>query len=291
MNGILGSAVLDVAVGLIFVYLLLALLCTTLNEWLLSYVLNLRSKTLASTLQNLLSGQPLPGTTFADAFFSHPMIAKIAESSGRGAAYLPSRTFATAVIDLISPPGPGTPTFDQIKGGINALPDGRVKTALSALTMHCKEDVDAFRNEIEVWFDAAMDGASGIIKRHAQGWAVVLAIVITLVTNADTIALTRTLWLSSAVRTEIVKAAEARTSGSTPASNAEVGLLGQLIGWEKPPTEYPVQDLVHRVPGWLLTVIAVSLGAPFWFDVLSRFMSVRASGKTPRKTSDPAPAI
>jgi hypothetical protein len=30
----LQSGVLDVAIGLIFVYLLLALICTTINEWL-----------------------------------------------------------------------------------------------------------------------------------------------------------------------------------------------------------------------------------------------------------------
>ena len=42
--------------------------------------------------------------------------------------------------------------------------------------------------------------------------------------------------------------------------------------------------------GWLITALAVKLGAPFWFDLLSTLVKMRASGKpaeTP-KASDPA---
>jgi hypothetical protein len=33
------------------------------------------------------------------------------------------------------------------------------------------------------------------------------------------------------------------------------------------------------VGGWLLTILAISLGAPFWFDLLGRFSRLRSSGK------------
>jgi hypothetical protein len=33
--------------------------------------------------------------------------------------------------------------------------------------------------------------------------------------------------------------------------------------------------------GLLLSVLAISLGAPFWFDVLSKLASLRAAGQTP----------
>jgi hypothetical protein len=35
--------------------------------------------------------------------------------------------------------------------------------------------------------------------------------------------------------------------------------------------------------GWLITAFAVSLGAPFWFDLLNKFVNVRASGKAPEE--------
>jgi hypothetical protein len=51
--------------------------------------------------------------------------------------------------------------------------------------------------------------------------------------------------------------------------------LGDLVGW---PGDGKV---AAHIPGWVLTIVAVSLGAPFWFDTLNRFMSLRAAGKAP----------
>jgi hypothetical protein len=47
------------------------------------------------------------------------------------------------------------------------------------------------------------------------------------------------------------------------------------------------------VAGWLITVAAVSLGAPFWFDLLSRLARLRGSGppETSRPLSDKDPAL
>jgi hypothetical protein len=39
--------------------------------------------------------------------------------------------------------------------------------------------------------------------------------------------------------------------------------------------------------GWVLTAIAVSLGAPFWFDLLGRFVAIRASGNLPAEQPKP----
>ena len=33
--------------------------------------------------------------------------------------------------------------------------------------------------------------------------------------------------------------------------------------------------------GWLLTGVAITLGAPFWFDVLGKVSNLRASGIKP----------
>jgi hypothetical protein len=43
--------------------------------------------------------------------------------------------------------------------------------------------------------------------------------------------------------------------------------------------------IYYHLVGWLLTVIAVSLGAPFWFDLLSKIISIRASGDPPPEPS------
>jgi hypothetical protein len=40
------------------------------------------------------------------------------------------------------------------------------------------------------------------------------------------------------------------------------------------------------IPGWLLTALALSLGAPFWFDLLNKLIRIRATGKKPEAATD-----
>ena len=55
-NGLLGSSTLEVLIGLIFVYLLLAIICTTLNEW-IAGIFKTRSTTLKRAIVQLLDQQ------------------------------------------------------------------------------------------------------------------------------------------------------------------------------------------------------------------------------------------
>jgi hypothetical protein len=43
------------------------------------------------------------------------------------------------------------------------------------------------------------------------------------------------------------------------------------------------QTLRYHIIGWLLTGFAASLGAPFWFDLLNKFMNLRSAGKAPEE--------
>ena len=44
-----------------------------------------------------------------------------------------------------------------------------------------------------------------------------------------------------------------------------------------------------KVPGLLVTILAASLGAPFWFDVLQKVTKTRASGKPPQQGTPDVP--
>ncbi len=44
-----------------------------------------------------------------------------------------------------------------------------------------------------------------------------------------------------------------------------------------------------KVLGWLITALAVTLGAPFWFELLSRLVNVRGSGPKPTRTDATGP--
>ncbi len=60
------------------------------------------------------------------------------------------------------------------------------------------------------------------------------------------------------------------------------------------PTVYDKFDGVRSLLGWLITALALTLGAPFWFDLLTKFMSLRSAGTRPsassEKTEVPSPA-
>jgi hypothetical protein len=45
-----------------------------------------------------------------------------------------------------------------------------------------------------------------------------------------------------------------------------------------------------KVVGLLLTAAALTLGAPFWFDLLNKFVNVRATGQPPPKHGEPSRA-
>ena len=40
--------------------------------------------------------------------------------------------------------------------------------------------------------------------------------------------------------------------------------------------------------GWIVTAIALSLGAPFWFDLLQKFVNLRGAGVKPKREDEKA---
>ena len=67
---------------------------------------------------------------------------------------------------------------------------------------------------------------------------------------------------------------------------SQLAPLALPIGWIDPPR----MDALHwgmRMLGWLLTGLALSFGAPFWFDVLKTIVNVRSAGLVPKKQHPP----
>jgi hypothetical protein len=300
MTGLLGSTVLEVLIGIAFLYLLLAIFCTAVNEW-IAGLMKTRARMLEATIRQLLDGQPLAqggaANGLLNAFYSHSLILGLAPK-GALPSYVPARTFAKALMDQVTANQPGSITHDDLEAGIKALPDGYVKTALLALIQNTGDSLDKAQKAIEGWFDDAMERLSGWYKRRTQVWTIVVAAVLTVLVNADTLHVAHTLWIEPTARSAIVEAARARVEQPPPAtttqgaaapsgqaqggavSEEEQKMLAGMLGWQS--VDWNDRGAwFGRVIGWILTIIAVSLGAPFWFDTLSKFMNVRASGKSP----------
>ncbi|WP_437912663.1 hypothetical protein WME73_37300 [Sorangium sp. So ce302] len=64
--------------------------------------------------------------------------------------------------------------------------------------------------------------------------------------------------------------------------NAIAAILGQgIVGW--------IRGVLDRLltPGILITAVAASLGAPFWFDLLNKLVNLRTVGKSPEPYEPP----
>jgi len=302
--GLLNSTILDVVIGLVFVYLLLAIICTTINEWVAS-VFALRSTNLAKAIKQLLDQQPGskdPTESFLKQFYSHPLVSSMMTPGNGYPSYLPSRTFATAVMDIATVSKQGPITFADLDQGIKALPDGDVKKALLALIQNANNDLKTAQKNIEQWFDDTMERATGWYKRRTQLVTILIAVLLTAVTNADTVKITRTLWKSPTLRATLVEKAKNRAQSESPqsaveyqnknkpleptakATKDELASLETVLGWSGEKVR-DWNNWPQRLIGWILTIVAVSLGAPFWFDTLQKLMNIRSAGNKP-KTSD-----
>ncbi|MDQ2694742.1 MAG: hypothetical protein M3Z21_05065, partial [Pseudomonadota bacterium] len=201
-----GSAILEVAIGLIFVYLLVSLIVTAANE-LIASALKWRAANLEKGIRNLLNDPN--AQRLADDFFAHPLIQGLAEA-GKRPSYIPSRTFALALLDIVAPNTTGEPQkLTAIRNALNdtSIPDD-VKKPLLVLLADAGNDLRRFQENVEVWFNNAMDRVAGWYRRKTQAMLLVLAVAFTAVLNIDTIAIVRALSVNPELRAALVEQAE-----------------------------------------------------------------------------------
>ncbi len=74
-------------------------------------------------------------------------------------------------------------------------------------------------------------------------------------------------------------------------ANATLEASGLPLGWNKNELIDPVTHvyswklILSKVTGLLATVLAIMMGAPFWFDVLNKISNMRSAGKRPESSS------
>ena len=292
-----GSLALEIAISLALLYLLLSLMCSVLNEW-VAGMLNMRATNLWDGVRNLLYDSE--GTGLARQLYDHALVKNLGRS-GKLPSYIPSRTFAMALFDLVAPVNGSvtTRTLQDIRSSVANISNEPVKKALVALIDDAGDDLKKARENVERWYDDAMDRVSGWYKKKTQLFILLWALAVTLSVNADTILIANTLAHDATMRTSLVAMAEVTAKEALP-ENAEQAMerikkmsmeadkLGLPIGWSREPNDR--KSLPCDVGGWALKIIglllttgAVSLGAPFWFDVLNKLVNIRSAGKQPER--------
>jgi hypothetical protein len=272
------------------------------------------------------------------ALYAHPLIKNLAKQPSKLAlatrnlswlkkrampSYIPSKTFALALLDVLRGPDAVAQSATNVLVGaeqcIDRIQDKDLKRVLSLFVEKATTKVDdlekqaeRIRDNVEDWFNDRMARASGWYKRKAQLISCVLAAIVVLMFNADSIHVADRLWKDGALRDSVVataaafkeeqpeQPADAKKQLATLSKQAEaVRKAGFPIGWRlldgslcarldetdlaaasadtkcwnASPSDYSL-----LIAGWILTALAVSLGSNFWFDMLGKVLQLRGSG-------------
>jgi hypothetical protein len=203
-------------------------------------------------------------------------------------------------------------TMKDIQAGIDKLPGSMssFKDSLKALATSAGQDIDQFRTSVEKWYDDHMSRVSGWYKQHVAVITFIVGAILVVLFNINTVTIGRTLYSDSVVRTAVSSVAV--KGKSCPGNNQQkcltslqsqlsaVAQAGLPIGWgtvaacaaprarcnwlEQRGIVSPngsAWQVVLVILGFLLTIIALTPGARFWFDLLGKLGSLRSTGPKP----------
>jgi hypothetical protein len=310
-----GYPAIDVAIGLVVMFIVLSVVCSAIQEF-FAMVFSRRARFLEKALKELLGDEK--ATEVRDRIPGDP-------------SYIDARQFSLALLDTLAPDADRPGLLAAAETSAEAITNPAAKRPVLRMIQGAEGNVDKARVEIEAWFDAAMDRVSGWYKRRVQYWLLVIAILVVGVSNADTFHVANKLWSDPTLRAALVQESDqilqsgptgpsgpSASSGVTGAQGAlapattepcpdsqkdtpsakkcvesklqniatsvdDVKQLKLPIGWTKDntPDKFVSWGTLGKLFGLLITVAALSLGAPFWFDVLGKLSRLRATGAKP----------
>lgn len=235
----------------------------------------------------------------------------------RNPSYLSPQMFSRALLDVLTPDDSPTVSMSAINNTIQNLPaELPARKSLQTLFKRAEGDLATFESMVEDWYEDQMARVSGWYKRWAKFVLAGIGLVIAILANVDSLQIAHDLYLDQPLRQVVVAQADNGTLCSKQADAttrlncadqelARLGSAGLPVGWTKDCVQGDLGrcfryddngntnawNIIAKIVGWGLTAFAVSFGAPFWFQALSRLGSLRNAGPPPQSaTSAPSQA-
>lgn len=239
------SQFIEVGIGLIFVFLLMAIMVSASNEVLMSVFRSGRGPFLKKAISAAID-DPL-NKDWSKLLYDHPMIDMLKKSEKRPPAYITSETFAIALIDVITNEGKkykfevngDTTTWTEVKTkatqfkkftlGLETMNESNVKKMLQTFANNANGDYNELKAQIEKWYEEYMERVGGWYKKKAKKWIFIQSALLTILLNVNTIELSKQLWNNAVLRESVVNAAE----GYVEANGAEFTKQHELNEAEK----------------------------------------------------------
>ncbi|WP_374679942.1 hypothetical protein [Hydrocarboniphaga effusa] len=295
---------LNVLIGLTLVYVIFSSIASALFDA-VEIIVKRRGKLLARGITEIL--RRLSDNVDADVerFYEHELINSLfdgnfGKNSRKLPSYIPPLRFARAVLMLaettLAQDASATGPFVRLRAYAERLVGQRALAPGETL-------VAAMEAELVDHFNTSMDRVSGWFARYARGVLLVIGLVLAFAANVDTLQIVRSLSMDPLLAERIADSAatyvDRRTDSVDAADdgaldqqiaiinkNREIAeSLGLPLGWLE--GEFArnfgggakADDVIKKVIGLLLTGFALSFGATFWFDLLSKLVDLRASLK------------
>lgn len=185
---------------------------------------------------------------------------------------------------------------------------------------HDQPTLTNFIDEVATTFSQIMERTSGVYKRNAKGISLLFGLFVAGLFNIDTLYIIDQLYKNPVLRDSLDAAATTVVEQNQPCFDAARKLtkpeeitteeqkcekaLQSNIDTLKASSDFPPlpvgwkdgnifsfqqsQSLPTAFLGWLISAIAISMGAPFWFDLLSKVINVRNTVKPIIPASKPA---
>jgi hypothetical protein len=345
-------AILDVAIGLFFIYLILSLLTSGIQE-LIATVLEWRAKQLKEAIQILLGDNEANDPSakqaqkIANKLWNHPLIRSLNQRKiirgSVGPSYISSKMFAATLLEILQTEYNfnASGTIDDIVQSIkeNKTLDEAIQKRILSIALIAQRKASAsekgiksLEEEIRIWFDQSMERASGVYNRNVKGVTFLIGLVVTLALNADTFYILGSLNKDAALRSSINQVISEVISNNKKQIdeclseankldkplekltqqnqcfediNTSLDNITMPLGWstmeqfnKQVNPRYPatpqlrdwVFGIIKLIFGWLLSAAAIAMGAPFWFDLLGKFINVRNAGQVPESKSNNQPS-
>lgn len=309
-------AILSIVIGLVFVLLLFSMLTSALVEVYHAYR-GSRGNHLKATLEMML------GPEKAHQFLDHPYFKQLSAatkptSEKKLPVWIDKNTFSTILADILTPRD-----GMSIQDRINSIENEELRKVMNFLWRQSGGDVQLFQAKVERWFDEVMDRAKEWFADSTKWRLFFFGTVLAIALNADTIQIYQSLSANANLRDEVVNAAEkfvnspdtvlvrsghltkpdtvvidttrAKQNFTKIKSMYDETIASPLgLGWgaDQPASAW---DWLAKAIGWLLTGVAITMGAPFWFEMLKKLLSLKGEKSNPdsssseRSTAPPPP--
>jgi len=312
---------LNALIGLALVYFVLSLIVSAMMEW-ITQLRGYRGLVLAQVTARLLGLEKAPEkdnkiaandvdqTAAFHAFFEHPQIQALQQDSTRKPSYVPTGTFAAvfaeSVLKMTASEIQNAPALARSK--IEQLPEA-LKTNLLALWQSADGDPQKFLTEIEQWVEQTWDRATGWLRRMINPRLFIVGLLVAAATNADTVRMFQVLTRDTALQQTILQSA-VTLAGKGEVKELENALclensssvdchlkaarsyaldVSPLLGWEEDVKQaHFFTWYLGKLVGLFVTASALLMGAPFWFDMLKKLVSVRQSLRPELSQAEPA---